>query len=169
MPATLPGVELLSRAPSHSLVAWSSVIALRWHDVATVEIFDRSALLTRGYMARVQGKFALLTIVDANVPPPSDAVRKRGTQDIDAHKGKLYASGLVVLATGFSGAALRAAVSTMLMFVQPGYPSKIHGSEAECAAWLAPLVRASSPRYRESVTNAAMLQFLEATRLDAAP
>lgn len=164
------GIDRLSRGPTHSLMVWSSVIVLRWHQNATVDTFRPLSQKTRDYIARNVGKFALLAIADEQVAPPPEDVRKLSSEDLMRYGDRVYATGLVALSSGFTAAALRAAISTVLTFTRTTYPSKIFGTEAECAAWLAPLASrelrnlGNKGRPPEAVTPTTMLEFFEATR-----
>lgn len=85
-----------------------------------------------------RGAVGYLQIFDAGTAfhEPSPDERRAWIALAEQAKRHLSAGALVVLREGFGGAALRAAISGIMLLAKGSAPSKVFGSAEEAARWL---------------------------------
>jgi hypothetical protein len=119
---------------------WHNLCIGLWREQATVAAADE---LGRQYrtMARTHPSgFAVLVIVEATVGIPDDPSR-RAISDAMKDVGKqVLAMCGVQEATGFRGAAIRGAITAMVMMSRVPYKTTTVASVESASQWLAPFI-----------------------------
>lgn len=114
---------------------WKNLCVVVWRDAPTMESAEE---LRQQYLALARtaaGGFFSFGVIEAGVPNPDEQVRKAISAAMDAVERELLGAAVVVEATGFSGAALRAALATMSMLTRSRFPRRFFGTVEDAAAW----------------------------------
>jgi hypothetical protein len=78
----------------------------------------------------------VLIVIEPGARAPAPAVRAEIQRTIQGVGDKVKASAYVILGGGFANAAVRAAVSGMLLYARPPFPTKAFATTRSAMAWL---------------------------------
>jgi hypothetical protein len=86
-------------------------------------------------MVRI-GQPRVLIVIEPNARAPEANVRNATQKTLQRYESKTTAIAYAILGEGFAGAAARAVVSGMLLFVKPKYPAKVFATLSAASQWL---------------------------------
>lgn len=107
-----------------------------------------------------------LIVIEASARTPEQSVRNAIQKSMQRVDSKTDAIAYAILGGGFSGAATRAAISGILMFVRPSYPAKVFSSVHQAVAWLQQFAAGSGALPREDCDE--IVDFCSAQRRKSA-
>ncbi len=116
---------------------WKNLFFGVWRAKPTVESAEMMRARYLALADRYPSGFFSFGLIEADVPNPDERARKAISAAMDAAEDRLLGATVVLEATGFGGAALRAALATMSMLTRSRFPRRFFGSVEDAAVWAA--------------------------------
>lgn len=132
--------EITYAAHDLAMGRWKNVSFAVWRAKPTVE---SAVVLQDRYLAlakQAPAGFFTFGVIEAGVPNPDAPAHRAITAAMDAVENELLGAAVVVEATGFAAAALRAALATMSMLTRVRSPRRFFASVDAAAIWTAQLM-----------------------------
>ena len=140
------------------IVISRNVQANVWSNAPTVEqmrLFGRVGVAQMRPHPRGTG---LLNLIVGGTPSFSEAVRAETVKLVKQPGIFSLGAAHLVLVGGFTGTAVRAFLSTVLLLGRPPCPNKVFGDPETAAAWLAPLLAQGAERWSQAELIALVAQ-----------
>lgn len=110
-------------------------LAVVWRKPIDSQQFRHTVTAATHTLRNRTEKFGVFVVLGHDHLLPSPELRETSQTFLKRIENQVLCSAIVVGATGFSGAAQRAAMSAMGLFVRPPYPTKIFGNTQDAVAW----------------------------------
>ena len=134
-----PAPRVLFAAPDLLFGEWQNVCLAVWRAKPTLASARQLSTLYRATAKRHPQGFVVLGVIEADAMNIGDEERKAITAAMDAVEHELRGIGMVLEASGFVSAAIRAVLATMSQLTRSRFPRKVFGAVDEASTWLAPL------------------------------
>jgi hypothetical protein len=125
-----PLVRVGRVAPGLVVIRWTSTPDAR--AVARMDAAVVRAMRDRG--ARTVG---IVPIVDAGAPQPDPEARAALARVMEKHDRALYGTAYVVLGSGFQAAAIRGAITGLMLLARHTHATKVFATVPQAVRWLA--------------------------------
>lgn len=122
---------------TYALYACRSLVVLRWKESPTVAAVTASTAAIEELLLRTPTKLVFCALASEGVTPPDGPTRAALQGAIKRIEPRLAGVVNVILATGFSAAAMRGVLTGFNLVLRPPYPVVFVGTIPEGAAALA--------------------------------
>jgi serine/threonine protein kinase len=112
------------------------VVVIRWRKpptIVAVEAMDRA--IARA-IRELGGACMIMPVIDAAMRAPEEDARRSLARSIARFDTSVVAVAYVVRGEGFQAAALRSAITGLMLVARPSHPTKVFAALHEGAAWL---------------------------------
>jgi hypothetical protein len=133
-------VRVLHAADGLLMAEVNQVCVALWQKQPTHERFQIQKGWLDTFVRKNRGKAAFLCIVEAQVDPPDDDIRKASSAMITGHGSDLACVGLVIEGGGFRAAITRSVLSGIALFVRTPAPIKYFEYVGSAAEWISQYV-----------------------------
>jgi hypothetical protein len=120
----------VGRAPGLVVVRWQATPT-----PASVAFLDDA--LARALPLHRTRPFALMAVLNALTGQPARDARERLAAVMTRYDPMIYAAAYVVLGTGFQAAAVRGAITALMLMARPTHATKVFAAAADALEWLA--------------------------------
>jgi hypothetical protein len=134
---------------------------IRWRatpTLASVAFLDDA--LSRAFPHHRTRSFAVMPVLDALAGQPARDARERLAAIMTKYDIAIFAAAYVVLGTGFQAAAVRGAITALMLMARPSHATKVFATVADALEWLAANRSApSSERFPKATLAGAIERF----------
>ncbi len=102
--------------------------------LATAKVLEEA--LVKRFDAAPDAHWALLSVIDATMPPPDQVARAEMARVMKGRGTRVSAVGHVVIGSGFQAGAVRAALVGMTLLARSEYPMKVFPKPGLAVDWL---------------------------------
>ena len=133
----LRDVSVLDNCEGLLVAQIDRVCAVVWRDEVTASRFARQCAGLASAVAKYPGETAFLCIVEAQVKPPPEDLRKASIALLREHEADLRCMAGVIEATGFMAALTRSVLSSMTVLAgRQRAPRAVFASVVDAARWV---------------------------------
>jgi hypothetical protein len=138
--------------PVHCIASYANVQLSISRAEPTLAFVQVAMRLVREAVRDFPDGIALLIVINAVAPPPSDAARDYIKNGLNHSGPALRGVARVIEGQGFASAAKRSAMSLLDLLMRPPYPTKIFGDVSEASVWVVQTL-SRGPRIRFNPTD----------------
>jgi serine/threonine-protein kinase len=154
LPTAVPPVKVFHRGQEIVVAAVGHVCLVVWRGAVTWASFEQQRSGLAAVVNRYPHRAGFLIVIEPNVKPPDDELRRESTEMLQSHGNRLSCVGCVVEGEGFKAAITRGVLSGMLLIMRNkkshiSFFPKVHAA----AEWMSLRVWIPSPAALTSIVE----------------
>jgi hypothetical protein len=131
-----PAIRVVLSDGSWSVGHWRSLVVVAWRGITTLDRAQRlNALMAE--VCAAHPAVGILLVIEPMATPPGPDTRPLFAAAMRQHGAKMKGVAYAVLTGGFSGAAVRSAITAISFVARAPYPTRTFSSVDDAATWLA--------------------------------